>query len=259
MCARHAYEHYPGTFALPVPFINESLARRHFPAGDAIGKRLIFNDKEGPLEIVGICADVKNEDLDEEADMTAYRPFLQEPWWSMALVARTNSDPVQLAPLVRGEVRAIDAEQPVYNIKTMEQIIDESVSAKRLAMLLLVFFAFGALLLAAIGIYAVMSYAVTSRAHEIGIRMALGAQPRDILRLIIKQGLILTAVGVGLGLLGALALTRAMTEILYGVKATDPLTFVGLSVLLSIVAFVACFVPARRATRVDPMVALRYE
>jgi putative ABC transport system permease protein len=242
-----------------VAIINESLARRFFPAGDALGKRIVFSDEEGALEVVGVAADVKNEDLDEEADFTVYRPFVQDPWWSMALVVRTNSDPVQLAPLVRGEVRAIDAEQPVYNIKTMEQVIDESVSAKRLAMLLLVFFAFGALLLAAIGIYAVMSYAVTSRAHEIGIRMALGAQPGDILRLVIRQGLVLTFIGVALGLAGALALTRAMTEILYGVKATDPVTFAGLSLLLSLVAFIACFVPARRATRVDPMIALRYE
>ncbi|HEV7844144.1 MAG TPA: ABC transporter permease, partial [Pyrinomonadaceae bacterium] len=242
-----------------VVVVNERLARRYFPAGDAVGKRLVISEEDGPLEIVGVAADVKNEDLEEEADLTTYRPFQQDPWWSMALVVRTNSDPKQLAPLVRGEVRAIDQEQPVYNIKTMEQIVDESISAKRLAMLMLGFFAFGALLLAAIGIYAVMSYAVTSRSHEIGIRMALGAQPRDILALVIKQGLILTLIGVGLGLIGALALTRAMTEILYGVKATDPLTFGGISLLLSIVAFIACYVPARRATKVDPMVALRYE
>jgi putative ABC transport system permease protein len=191
--------------------------------------------------------------------MSAYRPFMQEPWWSMALVARTSSDPTQFAEAIRSELRSIDPEQPVYNIKTMEQIVDESLSAKRLAMVMLGFFAFGALLLAAIGIYAVMSYSVTSRSHEIGIRMALGAQPGDILRLIIRQGLVLTLIGVGLGLAGAFALTRAMTEILYGVEATDPLTFGGLSLLLSLVAFLACYIPARRATRVDPMIALRYE
>jgi putative ABC transport system permease protein len=242
-----------------VVIINEQLARRYFPKGDALGKRLIVNEKEGALEIVGVAADVKNDDLDEEAEMTVYRPFGQEPWWSMALVVRTNSDPAQLAPAVRGEVRAIDPEQPVYNVKTMEQIVDESISAKRVAMMMLGFFAFGALLLATIGIYAVMSYAVTARAHEIGIRMALGAQPLDILKLIIRQGLLLTLAGVGLGLLGAFLLTRAMTEMLYGVNPTDPLTFVGISVLLSVVAFMACYIPARRATRVDPMTALRYE
>ena len=243
----------------PVVIINEQLARRYFPAGDALGKRLVISEEDGPLEIVGIAADVKDEDLDEEAEMTIYRPFVQEPWWSMALVVRTNSEPTQFATLIRNEVRAVDAEQPVYNIKTMEQIVDESISAKRLAMTMLGFFAFGALLLAAIGIYAVMSYAVTSRSHEIGIRMALGAQPGDILRLIIGQGLMLTLIGVVLGLMGAFAMTRAMTEILYGVKATDPLTFGGISLLLSLVAFIACYLPARRATRVDPMIALRYE
>ncbi|HEX8144505.1 MAG TPA: ABC transporter permease [Pyrinomonadaceae bacterium] len=242
-----------------VVIINERLARRYFPAGDALGHRLVFNEKEGPLEIVGVAADVKNEDLDDEANMTVYRPFLQEPWGSMAVIVRTSSDPVQLASTVRSEVRAIDQEQPVYNIRTMQQVIEESVSPKRLATLLLTFFAFGALLLAAIGIYAVMAYSVTSRTHEIGIRMALGAQPRDILRLIVRQGLILTGIGVGLGLLGAFAMTRAMTEMLNGVQATDPLTFGAISLLLSVVALLACYLPARRATKVDPMIALRYE
>jgi putative ABC transport system permease protein len=242
-----------------VVIINEQLARRYFPNGDALGKRLVIDEKEGALEIVGVAADVKDEDLDEEAEMTVYRPFLQEPWWSMALLVRTNSEPTRFVSQLRNEVRSLDAEQPIYNIKTMEQVVEESISAKRLAMLMLGFFAFGALLLAAIGIYAVMSYAVTSRSHEIGIRMALGASPRDILKLVIGHGLMLTLIGVGLGLAGALALTRAMTEILYGVKATDPLTFGAISLLLSIVAFAACYIPARRATRVDPMIALRYE
>jgi putative ABC transport system permease protein len=242
-----------------VIIINEQLARRYFPAGDALGKRLIFNEEDGPVEIVGIAADVKNEDFDEDANMTVYLPFLQEPWWSMALVVRTNSDPAQMANAVRNEVLAVDQEQPIYNVKTMEQIVDESISPKRLTMYLLGFFAFGALLLAGIGIYAVMSYSVTSRTHEIGIRMALGAQPRDILKLVVGQGLILTLVGVGLGLLGAFALTRAMTEMLNGVTATDPLTFIGLSLLLAAVALLACLIPARKATRVDPMIALRYE
>jgi putative ABC transport system permease protein len=242
-----------------VVIINERLAHRYFPEGDALGKRLVFDEKEGGLEIVGVAADVKNDDLEEEANLTVYRPFLQEPWWSMAMVVRTSSDPVQLATTIRNEVRSIDQEQPVYNVKTMQQVVEESISPKRLAMFLLAFFAFGALVLAAIGIYAVMAYSVTSRTHEIGIRMALGAQPRDILGLIVRQGLILTAIGVGLGLIGAFALTRAMTEMLTGVQATDPLTFGGISLLLSVVAFMACYIPARKATKVDPMIALRYE
>jgi predicted permease len=242
-----------------VVIINERMARRYFPAGDAVGHRLIFSEEDGPVEIVGVAADVKNGDLDEEPELTVYLPFLQGSWWSMTLVARTAGDPVEMVPAIRNEVQAIDQEQPIYNIRTMSQVIDESISPKRITMYLLGFFAFGALLLAAIGIYAVMAYSVTSRTHEIGIRMALGAQPRDILKLIVRQGLILTVIGVGLGLAGAFALTRAMTEMLNGVTPTDPLTFIGLSALLSAVALLACLVPARKATRVDPMIALRYE
>jgi putative ABC transport system permease protein len=242
-----------------VCIINERLARRYFPDGDALGHRIVFNDEDGPVEIVGVAADVKNDDFEEEANLTTYLPFLQEPWWSMALIVRATSDPVALAPIVRKEVLAVDSEQPVYNVMTMEQVIDETISPKRLTMFLLAFFALGALLLAAIGIYAVISYSVTQRTHEIGIRMALGAQPRDILRLVVRQGLILTAIGVGLGLVGAFALTWAMTEMLNGVEATDPLTFVSISLLLSAVSLAACLIPARKATRVDPMVALRYE
>ncbi len=243
----------------PVIVINERFAQRYFPAGDALGNRVIISDDDGPIEIVGIAADVKNEDLEEEANLTFYRPFMQAPWWSMTLVVRTSGEPTQLAAAVRNEVLALDPDQPVYNIMTMQQVIDSSVSPKRLTMYLLGFFAFGALLLAGIGIYAVMAYSVTSRTHEIGIRMALGAQPRDILKLIVTQGVILTFVGVALGLLGAFALTRAMTEMLSGVSATDPLTFIGLSLLLSSVALLACLIPARKATKVDPMEALRYE
>ncbi|HYY56154.1 MAG TPA: ABC transporter permease [Pyrinomonadaceae bacterium] len=242
-----------------VVVINERLARRYFPEGDALGHRLIFNEEDGAVEIVGVAADVKDDEFSEEPNMAVYLPFAQEPWWSMSLVVRTAADPAQLVTGVRNEVQAIDKEQPIYNIKTMEQVVDESISPKRLTMFLLAFFAFGALGLAAVGIYAVMSYSVTQRTHEIGIRMALGAQSRDILKLVVRQGLILTLFGIGLGLVGAFALTRAMTEILNGVSTTDPITFIGLALLLSLVALVACFIPARKATRVDPMIALRYE
>jgi putative ABC transport system permease protein len=239
--------------------INERLAKRYFPAGDALGKRLIFNDEDGPVEIVGVAADVKNEDLEDEPNLTVYVPYNQQPWWSMAVIVRTDAEPTQIASAVRNEVRAIDQELPVYNVRTMQQVIDESVSPKRLATFMLGFFAFAALILAAIGIYAVMAYSVTSRTHEIGIRMALGAQPRDILRLVVGHGLFLTLIGVGLGLLGAYGLTRVMTEMLSGVSATDPLTFIALPLLLSSIALLACLIPARRATKVDPMIALRYE
>jgi putative ABC transport system permease protein len=239
--------------------VNESLARRYFPAGDAVGRRLVV-DEEHPWEIVGVAADVKNEDLDERAELEFYRPLRQDPWRTMALVARgEGADAAALAPGLRGEVRALDSGLPVYNVRTLPEIVDEAVSPKRLAMLMMVFFAVGALLLAAVGLYSVMSYAVAQRTHEIGIRMALGAQARDILRLVLGQGLVLTLVGLGLGLAGALGLTRVMSSILYGVSATDPLVLAGVAVVLALAALLACYLPARRATRVDPMVALRYE
>ena len=208
---------------------------------------------------MGVVADVKDEDVEEEPKLGIYLPYRQDPWWQMGLVVRAQGDPTSLAPLLREEVRALDRDLPVYNVRTMRAIINETLSPKRLAMFMFAFFAVCALVLAAVGVYAVMSYAVTQRTHEIGVRMALGAQARDILRLVVGHGVVLTLVGVTLGLVGAFFLTRAMSGILYNVSATDPLTFAGISLLLAGVALLACLVPARRATRVDPMVALRYE
>ena len=244
-----------------VCIVNESLARRYFPGEDAVGQRLVISEKDGPWEIVGVAADVKNEDMDEEAELAFYRPLRQDPWYTMALVVRAGAGATAagLAPSVRGEVKALDTGLPVYNVRTMDDVVDEAVSPKRLTMFLLAFFALGALLLAAVGLYAVMSYAVAQRRHEIGIRLALGAQGKDILRLVLSQGLVLTLAGLGLGLVGALMLTRVMASILYSVSATDPLVFGGVAFVLALAALLACYLPARRATKVDPMVALRHE
>ncbi|MFL5579527.1 MAG: FtsX-like permease family protein, partial [Gemmatimonadaceae bacterium] len=198
---------------------------------------------------------------DDDEELAFYRPHRQDPWYTMALVVRAGEGGAAagLAPAVRGEVKALDAGLPVYNVRTMRDVVDDTVSPKRLTMSLLAFFAVGALLLAAVGLYAVMSYAVAQRRHEIGIRLALGAQGKDILTLVLSQGLVLTLVGLGLGLAGALAVTRVMAGILYGVSATDPLVFGGVASVLAAAALLACYLPARRATKVDPMVALRYE
>ena len=244
-----------------VCIVNETLARRVFPGEEVVGRRLVISEAEGPWEIVGVAADVKNEDMDAEAEWAFYRPLRQDPWHTMALVVRAGegASAAGLAPAVRGEVKALDAGLPVYNVRQMSDVVEEAVSPKRLTMLLMAFFAVGALLLAAVGLYAVMSYVVAQRRHEIGIRLALGAQGGDILRLVLSQGLVLTSVGLALGLAGALMLTRVMAGILYGVSATDPLVFGGVALVLASAALLACLIPARRATRVDPMIALRYE
>src|SRR5207237_6368514 len=212
------------------------------------------SEEDGPIEIVGVAADVKNEDLDEKPEWEMYRPLRQDPWRTMALVVRgEGADPSVLVPALRSEVRALDAALPVYNVRTMPEIVDEAVSPKRLATLMLTFFATGALLLAAVGLYSVMSYTVAQRTHEIGIRMALGAQGRDVLRLVVGQGAALVLVGVALGLVGAFALTRVMSSILYGVAATDPLVLFGVALVLAAAALLACYLPARGATKVAPM------
>jgi putative ABC transport system permease protein len=185
--------------------------------------------------------------------------FFAQATSAMSLVMRTTPDPSSLVAAVRNQVLDIDKDQPIYNIKPMSELIAASMSQQRFAMLLLTVFGGVSLTLAAVGIYGVMSYSVTQRSHEIGIRMALGARGSDVLSLVVGQGLRLVLFGVAIGLAGAFALTRVMSSLLFGVSATDPLTFVVTSIVLSGVALVACFVPARRAARVDPMVSLRYE
>jgi len=251
-----------GSDTPPVLVINEAMARQYWPNEDPIGSRVSFNSRDNqPIwrEIVGVVKDVRHTALDKEPRPQMYFPFTQFPSAFMTLVARTDGDPLGLVAAVRGEVQAIDRDQPISNIHTMEELVAGSVSQRRFNLLLLGVFAGVALLLAAVGIYGVMSHSVEQRRHEIGVRMALGAQTRDVQLLIIRRGMALALLGVALGLFASFALTRALKSLLFGVSATDPLTFGVIALLLTAVALLACYIPARRATKVDPLTALRHE
>ena len=247
-----------------VAVIDETLARRHFPNENPIGVHLRFFERD--FEIVGVVGAVKHNGLDDEPTPTLYAPLAQVPGSNLAFLAsnmslaiRTGVAPLALQAAVRREVQAVDGEVPASSMKTMEQFLSTSVAPRRFNLLLLVVFAGAGLLLAATGIYAVIAYSVTQRTHEIGVRLALGAGPRDVLKLVVGQGMRLALAGVAVGLIAALAITRVMANLLFEVSATDPATFAAVSVILAGVALGACFVPARRATKVDPMIALRYE
>ncbi|MFY9607925.1 MAG: ABC transporter permease, partial [Blastocatellia bacterium] len=243
-----------------VAIINESFARTYFPGEDPIGRRIDFGwETTGWQEIVGVIGDVKHHGLEEAALPATYVPQLQRPSLSMTVVVRTTPDPRSLSAAVRSQVFSLDKDQPISRVRVMEEVVSASVASRRLSMVLLAGFAVVALTLAAVGLYGVMSYVVTQRTHEIGVRMALGARAGDVLGLVLRQGIDLVMLGVGIGLAAALALTRLMASLLYGVSATDFSTFAVIALLLSAVALLACYLPARRATRVDPMVALRYE
>jgi putative ABC transport system permease protein len=239
--------------------INAKMADIYWPGEDPVGKRLIMEGEKAPREIVGVVGDVKHWGLEEESRPEMYWPLYQEPLVFTSVVIRSKTDPASLAAAVRSEVKAIDNDQPVYRVRTMEQLLSRSVAAERFSMLLLAIFALVALVLAAVGIYGVIAYSVSQRTREIGIRMAMGAEARDVLGLVVRQGLRLAAAGVAIGIGGALALTRVMAGLLYGVSTTDFETFVAVPLLLTMVAALASYIPARRATKVDPMVALRYE
>ena len=246
--------------AAPVILINETFARRFLPRQQPIGQRIDFGGGEKAVrEIVGVVADVKNDDFDEQPDPAVYVPHAQNPSRTMSLVIRATQDPTRLASAVRSEVQALDPSLPVSNIKTVSQMIDERISAKRLMTYILAVFGLTALLLASVGIYGVMSYAVTQRTQEIGIRMALGARAIDVLKLVVRNGMSLALIGMAIGLAGAYALTRLLANLLFHVTPTDSLTFAAVSLSLILVALLACYIPARRATKVDPLVALRYE
>jgi putative ABC transport system permease protein len=247
-----------------VAIINETMARRFWPDEDPIGKRISLQKSMGEdeppwREIVGVAGDVKHFGLDADVRPEMYAPDAQQPLGANTIVIRTSNDPTAMIAAVRSEILSVDKDQPVSNVQTLEYYVTRSTARQRFSMILLFTFAAVALVLAAVGVYGVTSYSVTQRTHEIGIRMALGAQQKDVLRLVLGQGLKLTAIGVGIGLAAAFALTRAMTSLLFEVSANDSMTFIIAPVVLAGVALAACFVPARRATRVDPGVALRYE
>jgi predicted permease len=250
--------------APPVAIINETLARRYFPGEDPLGKRILAGyPAQRAWTIVGVASDVKRYSLEEEVRPEFYRPYLQEAGIlglvPVKLEVRAVGDPLNLAAAVRQQALAIDPEQPVFSMRTMERRLAESVAPRRFQMSLFGAFAAVALALAAVGIYGVIAHSVSLRTHEIGIRMALGAKPRDVLRMVVAQGMRLAVVGLAIGLTGAFALTRVMASLLFSVSPTDPATFAVVSMLLAGVAFLATYLPARRATRVDPMIALRHE
>jgi len=245
----------------PVIIVNDTLARRFFSNGDALGKRMRIEgplDKNPWMEIVGVVQDVKHE-LNLPVTPDYYLPHTQDSWGGMVLVARTTVDPASMSAAIRQQVWAIDKNQPVYDVKTMNEVRAISVAVYSFGSATMAIFALVALLLAAIGIYGVMAFAVTQRTQEIGIRMALGARAIDVLKLIIRSGMFLAAVGIAIGLAGAFAVTRLLASLLFGVSPTDVLTFALVTSGLLLVALLACYIPARRATKVDPLIALRYE
>jgi putative ABC transport system permease protein len=249
--------------APPVAVINETMARTLWPGEEPIGKHFTFDSTSSPdfrwTEVVGLAADVKHDGLNVESGMHAYMPHMQMPWPFQSIALRSQLDDAALLAAVQQAIQTIDPNQPVFDVKPMSAIMSEAVADRRLTLALSGLFAIVALLLSAVGIYGVLAYTVTQRTHEIGLRMALGAQTTDILRLVLKQGALLTLTGVGIGVAGALAVTRLMKSLLFEVSATDPLTFISIALLLSFVALLACYLPARRAAKVDPMVALRFE
>ncbi len=252
-----------------VAIVDESLANLYFPGENPIGKKIRLPEGHGMdghseqiiwREVVGVVAHVKNYGIDNESRVEVFLPVLQSPQPFRVLVVRTDTgNPASVAGAVRNAVYRMDPNQPVYNVVTMEELVANSLTAKRVALLLLGIFAVAALALSAVGLYGVISYSVTQRTQEIGIRMALGASAGDVLGMVLRQGMTLVAAGVAAGLLTAFGLTRLMSKLLFGVSATDPVTMVAVSLVLAVVAVVASFIPARRATRVDPIVALRYE
>jgi putative ABC transport system permease protein len=245
--------------------VNEALARAYWPDQNPVGQHIrgiginLNGDEPPEWEVVGVVGDVHHSALDQKPEAELYVPHEQNSWRRGTFVVRTSVEPSGLAAALRREVMSVDKDQPVVDVKPLAQLISESVAQPRFYMILLGVFSAVGLALGLVGIYGVVSYAVTERTHEIGVRLALGATPADVLRLMIRHGMFFALAGISLGIVGALAAARYMSALLFGVTATDSLVFAGVPLLLAAVALLACYVPARRATKVDPMVALRYE
>jgi predicted permease len=244
----------------PVVLIDDKMAKRFWPHESAIGKRVKQGGPKDPWwTIVGVVGTVKQYGLDIDGRMVVYAPQQQQAEGGLYVVARTTTDPTSAAAAMAREIHAVDLGVPVFDIRTMQERLHDSLARQRFSMVMLGGFAGFALLLAGIGVYGVMSYLVTQGTHDIGVRMALGAQQSNILVLVVRQGMFLAAVGIVAGLIGAASLTRVMATLLFGVSATDAITFSAVTLFLATIALVACCVPALRAMRVDPLVALRYE
>ncbi|HET9528336.1 MAG TPA: ABC transporter permease [Pyrinomonadaceae bacterium] len=271
---RHVNDHYFEALRIPllrgrnfteqdvrqsakVIVVSEQLVNTVFPNEEPLGKRLRTVIDDDPFEIIGIVGGIRDRAVEFQPYSTIYIPTRDWHWFNIAL--RTQGDPLSLVPAVRKEVHAIDPDQPIATLRTMDEWVSRSTATPRYRTTLLALFAALAMILAATGIYGVMSYSVAQRTHEIGVRMALGARYGDVLGLVVRQGMLLVVIGLALGLAGAFALTRVMESLLFGVTAKDPITFVAVAGLLSVVALIACYIPARRATKVDPLTALRYE
>ncbi|MGH9935260.1 MAG: FtsX-like permease family protein, partial [Blastocatellia bacterium] len=252
--------------SMPVAIVNETMARQYWLGEDAVGKRFKIGDPDSPvpwLTVVGVVADVRQMGMDAPVKAEMYLPYRQmttHPFFAPRdLVIRASVDPMSIVAAARREIQAVDPDQPVSNIRTMEGVLDEEIGQRRLGMTLVAIFAGLALLLASLGIYGVLSYFVVQHTREIAVRLALGAQRRDILGLVLKKGMALALIGVAIGLVAAFALTRLMSSLLYEVGAADPVTFASVAAMLTVIALLACYLPARRAMKVDPMVALRCE
>jgi putative ABC transport system permease protein len=250
-----------GEEAPPVVIIDEAFANRHFPNEDPVGQRIAFGDPDQPTwsEVIGIVGHVKLNGVAEEAGIQLYMPYMQGAYAPITLMLQTSGDPAQVVSALRNEMMALDPQLPVYGVRMMDDLLEDTVATRRLAMNLLTAFAFLALVLVSVGIYGVMAYTASARTHEMGIRMALGARPTFVVGLVVRQGMALALAGLVIGTAVAFGLTHLMESMLFGVEPNDPMTFVAIPIILALVALAASYIPARRASRADPLAALRHQ